>query len=343
MPRAAAGARIVAGMRPIVTLTMNPALDVSTEVPALVPTIKLRCGPVRHEAGGGGVNAARAITSLGGPALALYAAGGPTGAMLAPFLAHEGVPHRALPVAGATRENLAVLDRSRDELFRLVLPGPPMTRPEWLRCLDAAVAASEGCPYLVASGSLPPGVPDDFYARLARALQPTGTRLLLDCCGPPLRAALDDGRAHAIKPNFREFDELMGGELTDAEREEAAARLVEEGRAEAVIVTLGPRGALLVAGGERVTIAAPAVSRAGSPVGAGDCFMGALALALAQGRTLAAACALGVAAAAAAVMTPGTEPCRRDDVERLAAAMGQGASGGGADGPGARSGASAIR
>jgi len=305
----------------IVTLTLNPALDASTEVPALMPDAKLRCGPVRREAGGGGVNVARAIAALGGAALALHAVGGPTGAIIQACLEQEGVPQRPLFISGTTRENLAVLDRSSGERFRFVLPGPPMSRSEWRRCLDAAVAAAEG-PYFVASGSLPPGVPADFYSRLASALEPSGTRLLLDCCGAPLRAALAGG-VHLVKPNYREFDELMAREQTDAERERSAARLVADGRAEVVIVTLGSRGALLVSGTERALIPAPPVSRAESPVGAGDSFMAGLALALASGRELADACAFGVAAAAAAIMTPGTEPCRRDDVERLAGEMGR--------------------
>jgi 6-phosphofructokinase 2 len=306
---------------PIVTLTLNPALDASTEVPALVPEVKLRCGPVRREAGGGGINVARAITALGGAALAVHAGGGPTGAQIAECLDGEGVPQRALPVSGTTRENLAVLDRSSNERFRLVLPGPPMTPAEWRACLDAAVELAEG-PYLVASGSLPPGVPDDFYARLAAALAPAGTRVLLDCAGAPLRAALDAG-VHLVKPNHREFDALAGRELADDQRERLAARMVAEGMAEVVIVTLGPRGALVVTERDSRLIAAPRVRRAESPVGAGDCFMGALALGLVGGRELLDACALGVAAAAAALMTPGTEPCRRDDVVRLAAEMGR--------------------
>jgi 6-phosphofructokinase 2 len=299
----------------IVTLTLNPSLDASTEVPALVAGTKLRCGPVRREAGGGGVNVARAVTALGEPALALAALGGPTGAMIEDCLDREGVPRRTLAIAGTTRENLAVLDRSSGRRFRFVLPGPPMSRAEWGRCLEAAVAAAEA-PYLVASGSLPPGAPDDFYARLASALEPSGTRLLLDCTGAPLRAALAAG-VHLVKPNYAEFDELMGRALTDGERERAAAHLVETGRAGVVIVTLGARGALFVSAEERGLIEAPAVTPAGSPVGAGDSFMAGLAVGLTAGRDLADACALGVAAAAAAVMTPGTEPCRREDVERL--------------------------
>jgi 6-phosphofructokinase 2 len=258
---------------------------------------------------------ARAITALGARALAVHAVGGPTGELVEACLVEEGIPQRPLRISGTTRENLAVLDRSSGERFRLVLPGPTMTRGEWRRCLDAAVEAADG-PYLVASGSLPPGVPDDFYARLARALEPSGTRLLLDTCGAPLRTALDGG-VHLVKPNSREFDELAGGEPTDSARERRAARLVAARRAEVVIVTLGARGALLVSATDRLRIPAPRVERVDSPVGAGDSFMAALAIALSRGREPTEACVFGVAAAAAAMTTPGTQPCRRSDAERL--------------------------
>jgi 6-phosphofructokinase 2 len=306
-------------MHRIAALTINPALDVATDVPGMIGGIKLRCGAVRREAGGGGVNVARAITALGARALAVHALGGPTGDMIEACLAEEGVPQRTLRISGTTRENLAVLDRSSGERFRFVLPGPAMSRAEWRRCLDAAVEVAEG-PYLVASGSLPPGVPADFYLRLARALEPSGTRLLLDTCGDPLRAALDGG-VHLVKPNYREFDELEGGEPTDSERERRAARLVTAGRAEVVIVTLGARGALLVSATDRLLIPAPRVERVDSPVGAGDSFMAALAIGLASGRNLTDACAFGVVAAAAAMTTPGTQPCRRSDAERMFAEM----------------------
>lgn len=304
----------------IITLTLNPALDLASEIERIVPGAKLRCGPVRREAGGGGVNVSRAITSLGGETLALCAAGGATGSLLADELTREGVAHKVLPIAGTTRENLTVLDRATGSRFRFVMPGPTLTAPEWRDCLEAADEACEG-DYLVASGSLPPGVPDDFYVRLARRLERTGARLLLDTHGPALQAAVHGG-VHLIKPNFREFDELAGQTLSDAGREELAERIVRDGGAEIVIVTLGPAGTLLVSATERLRIAAPEVRRPLSPVGAGDCFMAGLALTLARGRPPAEACAVGVAAAAAAMLTPGTEPCHRDDVEEMLRTMG---------------------
>jgi 6-phosphofructokinase 2 len=310
-------------MSRIVTLTLNPALDLATEVERVEPGPKLRCGPVRRESGGGGLNVSRAITSLGGTTLALHASGGATGALVEEHLVREGVAQRRLPIAGITRENLAVRERVSGELLRFVMPGPVLSESEWSGALDACVEAAEGG-YLVASGSLPPGAPDDVYVRLARALAPRGVRLLLDTSGAALRAAMGGG-VHLVKMNYRELDELAGHEQSDREREEGARRVVASGGAAVVVVTLGPAGVLVVDGDGAVSISAPRVSSPDSAVGAGDSFMGGLALSLDRGLPLVEACTVGVASAAAAMLTPGTEPCRRPQVERMLEAMGAGA------------------
>ncbi|WP_217923466.1 1-phosphofructokinase family hexose kinase [Miltoncostaea oceani] len=305
----------------IVTLTLNPALDATTDVPELVAGPKLRCGAVRREAGGGGVNVARAVTGLGGRALAVLAAGGSTGAEIERCLVDEGVPRRVIPIAGTSRENVAVHERASGGLYRLVMPGPALTAAEWRRCIDVAADAAEG-DLLVASGSLPPGVPADAYARLARTVASRGVRLLLDTAGPGLRGGLGAG-VHLIKPNARELDELAGRALDDAGREEFAASIVRGGGADVVIVTLGADGALVVDGGGPTRIHPPPVAHPDSAVGAGDNFMAGLVLALAAARDTAGACAVGVAAAAAALLTPGTAPCRRADLEAMLTAMGR--------------------
>ncbi len=310
-------------MSRIVTLTLNPALDLATEVERVERGPKLRCGPVRREAGGGGLNVSRAITSLGGATLALHTSGGVTGALVEEHLVREGVAQRRLPVDGITRENLAVRERASGELLRFVMPGPTLSEAEWSGALDVCAGEAEGG-YLVASGSLPPGVPEDAYVRLARALAPGGVRLLLDTSGPALRAAVAGG-VHLAKMNYRELDELAGREQTDREREECARRIVSGGGAAVVIVTLGPAGALVVDGADAVRISAPEVTSPDSAVGAGDSFMGGLALSLDRGLGLVDACTVGVASAAAAMVTPGTEPCRRPQVERMLRAMGAGA------------------
>lgn len=305
-------------MSAIVTLTLNPALDVTTAVAALRPAIKLRCGPQQLDPGGGGLNAARTIAALGGSALAVHCAGGDVGRRLQRLLDAEGIAQQVVPIGGETRESFAVHDRGSGQQYRFVLPGPRVKPAEWRRAFATVVeAAAETQDALVlASGSLPPGVPADSYARLATALRTSGARLVVDAVGAPLEAALRAG-VYAIKPNWREFDVLAGvRELTDEERRGLASQLVRDGAAEVVIVTLGDRGALLTTAERQLVLAPPRV-RVVSAVGGGDAFAGALLLALSRGWPLAAACRYGVAAAAAAVQTPGTAPPQRDEVERL--------------------------
>jgi 6-phosphofructokinase 2 len=229
-PHSAPGCDGATAAAPIVTLTMNPAIDVSASVDYVVPDDKLRCGSPTYEPGGGGINVARAIRKLGGGALALFPAGGPAGALLGELLTAEGVPHRRLPVGGWTRENLNVAERMTGRQFRFVMPGPTLAEPEWktilldLRMLDPAPR------FLVANGSLPPGVPADFYARLARSLRDRGVALVLDASGEPLRHAIAEG-IYLLKPSLREFEELTGEPGCEESRLTAlGGRLIDEGR-----------------------------------------------------------------------------------------------------------------
>jgi 6-phosphofructokinase 2 len=169
---------------------------------------------------------------------------------------------------------------------------------------------------LVASGSLPDGVPDDFYAQVARIAKQRGARFVLDTSGPALAAAAAEG-VDLIKPNLREMRELTGSEPSDAYAWEVAARkLVESGKATVVALTMGHLGAALVTRDE-VLRAQPIPITPRSAVGAGDSFLAALIWRLASGASRADAFRLAVAAGAAALLHPGTELCRPDDVARL--------------------------
>lgn len=305
---------------PIVTLTVNPALDLSTSTDRLEPEHKLRCGPSRTDAGGGGINVSRVIQRLGGQSIAIYAVGGATGQAYRQLVEAEGVIGRAIPLAGATRENVTVAERSTGRQFRFVLPGPRVSPDEWAAIVDATVALMTPGGYVVASGSLAPGVPEDAYARLAEAARERGARLVVDASGAALAAALDRG-VHLVKPSGRELGELVGRELTDlAERVDAAHELVARGSADVVALTLGADGAVLVTADGATRIEVPHVV-VRSTVGAGDSFLAAMVLRLAEGRSLADAFRAGVAAGTATAMTEGTELCHRADVERLEAML----------------------
>jgi 6-phosphofructokinase 2 len=303
-------------MKRIVTLTLNPAIDLAADAEQVKPIRKIRCEKLKMDPGGGGINVARVIGELGGCATAVYTEGGSLGKLLLDLLDRERIDAVPVEIANPTRESFTVNETSSGRQFRFVLPGPELQEAEWRRCLKVLEALEPFPDFLVASGSLPPGVPDDIYARMARMVGARGGRLLLDTSGEALGAALEE-RVYLIKPNLRELRELTGrGIESEQEQEEACRELVLRRNAEMVALTLGDKGALLVTRDRTRRAAIPKVEVV-SPVGAGDSFMGAMALALAREKSAEEAFVYGVAAGTAAVMTPGTELCRKDDVERL--------------------------
>ena len=302
---------------PIVTLTMNPAIDLSTPVDRVVADRKLRCGAPVREPGGGGINVARAVRRLGGEALAIFPAGGPAGDLLQELLLREAVPHVAIRTEGWTRENVNVSEQETGRQFRFVLPGPSLTAAESERCLETLSQLQPFPRLLVVSGSLPPAVPADFYARVARLARATGARLVLDTSGEPLRLAARQG-VYLLKPSLREFQELTGSSLAArAALLDRARELIREGRCEILVLSLGAEGVLWVGKSEAEWMRAPAVTVASS-VGAGDSLVAGIVLGLSRGKPVREAVRLGLAAATASVMTPGTGLCRLEDVERLA-------------------------
>ena len=287
----------------ILTLTLNPALDLVSETERLAPERKTRCAAPRRTAGGGGINVARGVHALGGEVLALHTSGGPVGELMERLLAEEGLPAGAIPIAGDIRQNLAIADRERDEMLHLVFPGPRLAEDEWRACAEAVLGARPAPDYLVLSGSLPPGVPEDFYAELATRATQAGMRVLLDTTGPPLEAALEARvPLFLAKPNRREFRQLAGLEQPGpADYLAAMESLLEDRAARALVVTLGSDGALLAAeDGQRLHLHPPPTPGR-APVGAGDTFVAALVHRLVAGDELPDACRVGVAAAAAAV------------------------------------------
>ena len=207
---------------PIVTLTINPALDVSTSTERVRPEHKMRCGPSRVDPGGGGINVSRVIRRLGGQSTAIYALGGPTGQAYRQLLEAEGIIGRVIPIGGSTRENVTIDEASTGDQFRFVLQGPQLSDREWQAALDATEDASRLGGYIVLSGWLAPGVPDDFYAQATRAAHRHGARAVVDASGEALEAALDEG-VFLIKPSGRELGELVGATLTTIEDRVAAA------------------------------------------------------------------------------------------------------------------------
>jgi len=300
----------------IVSITLNPTIDKSSSVDRVVAERKLYCKPPRFEPGGGGVNVSRAIKKLGGKSQLLYPAGGMTGKRLQELLDEEGLDHRPFPIVGMIRESLVILDESTGQQYRFGMPGPELQKKEWELFLVKLAAIDPAPDYVVASGSLPPGVPADFYAQVACIGKKRGAKTIVDVSGEALRAALEEG-VFLIKPNVREFREMVGKDIKEESQIKAEAqKMVTSGRCEVLVISLGAAGALVVSEEFAERILPPTVPIV-SKVGAGDSMVAGIVLSLARGNPLRESVLFGVATGSAAVMTPGSELCRREDAERL--------------------------
>jgi len=247
-------------MKRILTLTINPAIDASCSVESVFPDHKLRSSPVCHEPGGGGVNVSRAIRNLGGESVVFYLAGGPSGQMLGLLLDREGLQHEAMPIEDWTRENLTVTERTSGQQYRFVTPGPDLRVEEWKSCLKRIGGLDSIPDFVVASGSLPPGAPMDFYGRLAKVVSAKHSRFVLDTSGSALAEGLRSGGVYLVKPSMRELRGLVGRDLVrEKEQEEAVLEIVKETRAQIVVVSMGAAGALLVTEKGCERIATPTV------------------------------------------------------------------------------------
>ena len=306
-------------MSDIVTLTINPAVDVSTSVEQLVPIHKLRCTSARRDPGGGGINVARVVRRFGAEVTAVYAMGGTLGQLLRHLLDQERLQGLPVSISEETRENFTILEDASGRQYRFVLPGPRLSEREWQAFLDtfaSQVSHELRTRFVVASGSLPPGVPSDFYGRIARTAKQAGAKMIVDSSGPALHAALAAG-VYVVKPSLRELRELTAAPLESEYDQLAACRiLIASGRAEMVALTLGDRGALLV-DRDRAFRARAVPIKPVSVVGAGDSFLGAMIWSLAAGRSIEDAFRYGMAAGSAALLRPGTGLCRREEVDRL--------------------------
>jgi len=294
---------------------MNPALDITTSVDVVRPTQKLRCSAARYDPGGGGINVARVARVLGGSVFAVFPAGGSHGGMVTRLLDDAGVAFAAIPIAGATRESFTVNQTSTGEQYRFVLPGPELTLREQQRCLRELRVAARSAEFVVASGSLPPSVPADFYQRVADMCGRLGARLILDTSGGGLRHV--SSGVFLLKASVRELRECVDRPLlTAAEQVAVAHELIDSGRAEAVLVSAGSQGALLATQHGSLRFSAIPMPN-GSGVGAGDAMVAAITVGLSRGWTLVKSVGLGIAAGAAMLTTPGTATCERAEVERL--------------------------
>ena len=302
-------------MTQIITITFNPSIDKSASVPQLIPEKKLSCSEPRFEPGGGGINVARAIKKLGGEATAIYPCGGYTGKFFSELLAREKVPAIVVKVENPLRENVIVVEESSNSQYRFGFPGAKLLSHEWQQCMDAIdkIANAE---FLVASGSLPEGVPDDIFARLATIAKKKNIRLVVDTSKAALKHAANEG-VFMLKPNLAELSSLLGRkELSVHEVAGVAKEIIEKKNCEVLVVSLGEKGAMLFAQNQELNVLPPRVEKK-STVGAGDSMLAGFVLSLSGGKDLAGALTYGVACGTAATMNPGTELCNKKDADAL--------------------------
>jgi len=300
----------------ILTMTMNPSIDKSSAVDRVVADRKLRCREPSFEPGGGGINVSRVIKILAGESTALYPAGGASGDHIQKLLNDRDITQKVIRIEGWTRENLMVIEESDGRQYRFGMPGPALSREEWTRCLESLFEFEAQPEYLVASGSLPAGVPESFYADIARRCRENNTRLVVDTSGEALRHAVREG-VFLIKPNMRELRMLARGDIeSEGEQEDFVRSIIGKGQSRYVVVSLGAGGVLAASGDSLERLRAPSV-RIVSKVGAGDSTVAGIVLGLSQGKPFREAVKLGMAAGSAAVMTSGSQLCRREDVFNL--------------------------
>lgn len=301
-------------MTDIVTITFNPCIDKSTSVNALKPEKKLRCSAPVFEPGGGGINVARAIKKIGGEAIAIYPSGGYSGKFLNVLLERENISTIIIGTRQHTRENMIVLETATNQQYRFGMPGPQLFEDEWKQCLQAI--EDNHSDYIVASGSLPTGVPEDIFARISRIARKGNRKLIVDSSGEALRLAIEEG-VYLIKPNLGELSRLAGKEeLETNEIEPAAKDLILKGNCEIVVVSMGALGAMLITKEGACKVDAPIVKRK-TTVGAGDSMVAGIVFYISQKKNLEEVLQYGVACGTAATLNAGTSLCKKEDVERL--------------------------
>ena len=296
----------------IVTLTLNPSLDRAGEVERLEPGTVIRATRATLDPGGKGVNVSRALLAATVPSRAVLPVGGPEGDQLVRLLRAEGVDVVAVRIPGGTRSNITLAEPD-GTITKINEPGPTLSADELDAITEAVLAATGSADWVAACGSLPPGVTDDYYARLCRRLVSAGIRVAVDTSGPALLAAVAAGPT-VVKPNREELAEAVDAPLRSVGEAVEAAQVLRSKGAHDVLVSLGSDGALLVS--EQGVVSGDAhVAEPRSTVGAGDALLAGY---LAAGADGPAALAEGLAWAAAAVALPGSRMPAPDHIHRTA-------------------------
>lgn len=299
----------------IYTVTLNPALDKTVEIPGMALDTVNRITEMRTDPGGKGINVSKVIAKLGGKSRAAGILGGESGRTLEKLLEGEPFATRFRFVEGQTRTNLKIIDRAGHTNTDINEPGLTVTAAELDALLRELLAELRPGDIVVLAGSLPKGAPQDTYRSWTAACKKAGARVFLDADGALLAEGIK-AAPHLIKPNDGELSRLAGKKLETLEELTAEGRKLLERGIERVVISLGGRGALYLRKGSTIYAEGLRVP-VGSTVGAGDSVVAALAYAEAQGLSEEEAVCLSTAAGAANVMCSGTQAAEREAVEAL--------------------------
>lgn len=297
----------------VLTITMNPALDISSKADEVLTDQKIRCETPQYDPGGGGINVARVLTRLGVEVDAHYFAGGVPGEFLKKLLQEEKMHVQCIEMEGNTRENVSIIDQKTGEQYRFVFPGPTLDEKHWKKVLEIAKSDIDDYEFVVASGSLPSGVPKDFYSQLGKIVLEQGKKYILDTSGEALLEGIQKG-ATFIKPNQEEFEQMKKHTGTDS-NEELIRKMFDWG-VENIIYTEGGDGTTLLNenGSKQFT---PPQIEVNSSIGAGDSFIGGLVAGLTKKYSKEDSVCYGISAASSTLQSAGTELCSKDEVESI--------------------------
>lgn len=295
----------------IATLTLNPALDKSTTIEQLIPEKKMRCSRPLVEAGGGGINVSKAICELGGNSMAIFPVGGATGQQLLQLLHEKYIQTVPIEISEHTRESFIVTETTTNKEYKFVMPGPAISNKE-IESIKEQIERLQNISYLVCSGSLPPNVPDNLIAEIANIAKQKEIKFIVDTSGHALKKALEQG-IYLLKPNLTELCSLVNKQYLNVyEIDDAAVQIIQTGKCEVIVVSMGPAGALLITKNEKYKFPAPVVKKI-STVGAGDSMVAGIVLMLDQGKTLKEAVQFGLACGTAATISNGEKLLKKED------------------------------
>ncbi len=302
-------------MSKIITITFAPSIDKSASVSEMIPEKKMRCSDSKFEPGGGGINVARVVNRLGGEVTAIFPSGGFTGMFFNHLLEKEKVPFVSIQTKNETKENFVILDQETNKQYRFGMPSNALFEDEWKNVLKA-IENHKNVDFIIASGSLPPGIPMDIYAQLSRIAKASNAKFIVDTSGEALKNAVDEG-VYLLKPNLEELGILLDIKEFKLENIEVASReLIAKNNVEIIVVSLGSNGAVLVTKNETITIKPPKVE-VKSTVGAGDSMVAGIVFGLSKNLTLMECLQYGIACGTATTMNSGSALCERNDVEKL--------------------------